>query len=107
MFIKTMAVGPLDSAEFCVTGGLCIDARHLADCAALFGRMSGGAVCREMPLESPATDCRKAMATGASVESSDVPGNLGTLIKVETKNLEDVRAQRTVRRQLQRVLKGE
>lgn len=66
IFMKTMAVGPFDPVEFCVTGGLCIEARHLADCPALFGRMSGDAVCRERLLESPATDCRKAMAAAAA-----------------------------------------
>lgn len=72
MFMKTMAVGPFDPAEFCVTGGLCTEARHLADCPALFRRLSGDAVCRAMLLESPDTDCRKAMAAAASVESSNV-----------------------------------
>jgi hypothetical protein len=66
MFMKTMAVGPFDPAEFCVTGGLCTEARHLADCPALFCK-SCDVVCREI-LESPATDCRKAMAAGASVQ---------------------------------------
>lgn len=72
MFMKTIAVGPFDPAEFCVTGGLCTEARHLVDWPALFGRMSGEAVCRDMLLESPDTDCRKAMATAASVELSNV-----------------------------------
>lgn len=70
MFMKTMAVGPFDPAELCVTGGLCTDARHLADFAALFCKDSGDAVCREI-LESPATDCRRAMVAATSVELPD------------------------------------
>lgn len=65
MFIKTIAVGPLDPTESCVTGGVCIVARHLTACVALFGRRSGDApeVVRNMPLESIVADCRKAIST--------------------------------------------
>lgn len=68
MFIKTMAVGPFDPAEFCVTGGVCTVAKHLAAvCVALLGGRSGDA--RELVrgtrklLESCVADCRRAMAT--------------------------------------------
>lgn len=65
MFMKTIAVGPLDPAEFCVTGGVCIVARHLAAWVALFGKGSGDAptVVRSMLLESIVADCRKAILT--------------------------------------------
>lgn len=67
MFIKTIAVGPFEPAEFCVTGGVCTVARHLAVvCVALFGRRSGNARepvrgTRKL-LESCVADCRRAMA---------------------------------------------
>lgn len=65
MFRNTIAVGPFDPAESCVTGGVCTVARHLAaGVVLLLGSRSGDAddVDREMPLESFVADCRKAMA---------------------------------------------
>lgn len=90
MFMKTMAVGPFDPAEFCVTGGLCTEARHLADCPALFCRMSGDAVCREMLLESPDTDCRKAIATAASVDLPEAHKQSGMYSEVGYRKFEIV-----------------
>lgn len=65
MFMKTIAVGPLDPAEFCVTGGVCIVARHLAVWVVTLGRRSGDApeAVRNMPLESIVADCRNAIMT--------------------------------------------
>lgn len=103
MFIKTMAVGPFDPAEFCVTGGLFTEARHLADCPAPFRRLSGDAVCRAMLLESPDTDCRKAMATAASVKVSNVRMLFREHSKVEVE-VEIAQVKRRGRRQLQRML---
>lgn len=97
MFMKTMAVGPFDPAEFCVTGGLCTEARHLADCPAPFRRLSGDAVCREMLLESPDTDCRKAMSTAASVKLSNVQMLFGEYYKVKFE-VEIVQVERRGRR---------
>lgn len=65
IFMKTIAVGPLDPAEFCVTGGVCIVARHLALWVVTLGRSSGDApeAVRNMPLESIVADCRNAIMT--------------------------------------------
>lgn len=65
MFKNTMAVGPFDPAEFCVTGGVCTVARHLAAWAALLGRRSDDAdeAGRDKLFESLVADCRSAMAT--------------------------------------------
>lgn len=65
MFRNTIAVGPLEPTEFCVTGGVCTVARHLAAWVALLGRRSGDAdvVEREKLLESFVAECRRAMAT--------------------------------------------
>lgn len=68
MFMKTIAVGPFEPAEFCVTGGVCTVARHLAVVwVALFETRSGDAPelirgIRKL-LESCVADCRRAMAT--------------------------------------------
>lgn len=65
MFMNTIAVGPLDPAEFCVTGGVCIVARHLAVLVVTLGRRSGDAPepVRNMPLGSIVADCRNAIMT--------------------------------------------
>lgn len=66
MFKNTMAVGPFDPTEFCVTGGVCTVARHLAAWVkAVLGRTRGDTddVGRAMLRESFVADCRKAMAT--------------------------------------------
>lgn len=64
MFKNTIAVGPLEPTEFCVTGGVCTEARHLAAWVACLGRSSDDAddFGREMLLESFVADCRRAMA---------------------------------------------
>lgn len=91
--MKTMAVGPFEPAEFWVTGGLCTEARHLADCPVLFCKSSGDAVCREI-LESPATDCLKAMAAAASVELPEADERFEKCSQVEEKKLEAVKTQK-------------
>lgn len=52
MFKNTIAVGPLDPAAFCVTGGACTEARHLE------GTMVDG---RARLLESLVAEVRNAM----------------------------------------------
>lgn len=65
MFRKTIAVGPLDPAEFCVTGGVWTDARHLDAWVAFLGKTSGDTVVdgRDRLLESLVADDRIAIAT--------------------------------------------
>lgn len=65
MFRNTIAVGPFDPTEFCVTGGVCMVARHRVAVVLFFGKRSGDAdvVGSEMLLESFVADCRQAMAT--------------------------------------------
>lgn len=65
IFIKTIAVGPLDPTEFCVTGGVCIVARHLAIWLVPLDKSSGDApeAVRSMPLGSIVAACREAIAT--------------------------------------------
>lgn len=94
--MKTIAVGPFDPAEFCVTGGLCVVARHLAVWAGLFGRRSGDPreVVREMLLESIVADCRKAMTTVNEAYS--------TVCKVTSESMSREPALGTVERGIER-----